>query len=50
MLGAEGQPDRYDASYVALAELLDAPLVTADARLAGAPGVRCDVQLISAAG
>jgi predicted nucleic acid-binding protein len=33
----------YDAAYVALAELLDAVLVTADARLAGAPGVRCTV-------
>ena len=28
----------YDASYVALAELLDADLVTTDAKLAGAPG------------
>ena len=32
----------YDASYVALAELLDAPLVTLDRRLARAPGPRCD--------
>ena len=31
----------YDACYVALAELLDAPLVTLDARLARAPGPRC---------
>jgi predicted nucleic acid-binding protein len=31
----------YDASYVALAELLDAPLVTLDRRLAQAPGPRC---------
>ena len=36
----------YDAAYVALAELLDAVLVTADARLAGAPGVRCEVDLL----
>ena len=36
----------YDASYVALAEVLDAPLLTADGRLARAPGVRCQVQLI----
>lgn len=28
----------YDASYVALAELLNADLVTTDARLAHAPG------------
>ena len=28
----------YDAAYVALAELLDAPLVTCDTRLGSAPG------------
>lgn len=31
----------YDASYVALAEALRAPLVTFDQRLARAPGTRC---------
>lgn len=31
----------YDAWYVALAEALDAPLVTLDIRLASAPGPRC---------
>jgi predicted nucleic acid-binding protein len=31
----------YDASYVALAELLGCDLLTADARLARAPGTRC---------
>jgi predicted nucleic acid-binding protein len=31
----------YDAAYVALAEVLDAPLVTLDQRLASAPGPRC---------
>ncbi len=33
----------YDASYVALAEALDAPLVTTDARLARAGGHRATV-------
>lgn len=37
---------QYDAAYVALAELLDAVLVTGDQRQAGAPGIRCRVQLI----
>ena len=35
----------YDAAYVALAEALDAPLVTMDARLAQAPGVRARVEV-----
>ena len=39
----------YDASYVALAEALGAQLVTADARLARAPGVRCAVELLDGA-
>ena len=38
----------YDALYVALAEQLDAPLLTADARLARAPGLRCVVELAEA--
>jgi predicted nucleic acid-binding protein len=33
----------YDASYVALAELIDATLVTLDKRLTGAAGVRCRI-------
>jgi predicted nucleic acid-binding protein len=37
----------YDAMYVALAELLGARLVTADHRLARAPGIRCSVTLLS---
>lgn len=31
----------YDAWYVALAEMLDAPLATLDSRLAKAPGTHC---------
>lgn len=38
----------YDAVYVALAEALEQPLVTADARLAEAPGLRCDLRLLRA--
>lgn len=37
----------YDASYVALAELLGATLVTVDARLGRAPGVRCAVEVLT---
>ena len=35
----------YDATYVALAEVLDAPLLTMDARLAQVPGIRAEVEL-----
>jgi len=36
----------YDASYVTLAETLECTLVTADRRLAHAPGARCAIELI----
>ena len=36
----------YDAVYVALAEALDAPLITRDARLASAPGHSAKVELL----
>ena len=36
----------YDASYIALAELLDCNLLTADARLGRAPGIRCPVTVV----
>jgi predicted nucleic acid-binding protein len=35
----------YDAWYVALAEFLVCPLATLDARLAEAPGLKCEVRL-----
>ncbi len=36
----------YDASYAAAAELFGAVLVTADAKLANAPGLRCSVEVL----
>ena len=36
----------YDGSYVALAESLDCVLLTADARLSRAPGLRCVVEVV----
>jgi predicted nucleic acid-binding protein len=37
----------YDASYVALAESLDTILLTGDERLARAPGIECEVELLT---
>lgn len=36
----------YDAAFVAVAELLDAPLITTDARLVRALGPRCEFLLV----
>ncbi len=35
-----------DATYVALAEMLDATLITGDERQAAAPGITCGVELL----
>lgn len=36
----------YDGCYTALAEAADCPLLTADRRLAGAPGLRCTIEVL----
>ena len=36
----------YDATYVALAEAMGVHLVTADRRLARAPGIECEVEVL----
>lgn len=36
----------YDATYIALAEILGCELLTADRRLASAPGARCAIRLV----
>ncbi|WP_277208096.1 type II toxin-antitoxin system VapC family toxin [Isoptericola croceus] len=40
-----GSMTSYDAAYVALAELLDATLVTSDARLSRSNGARCPIEV-----
>ena len=37
----------YDAAYVALAELVGAPLLTTDQRLVGASGTRCPIEVLN---
>jgi predicted nucleic acid-binding protein len=37
----------YDAAYVALAEALNAVLITADAKLARAPRTKCEIEVVS---
>lgn len=46
-LAHRGNLSAYDASYVALAETIGATLVTADLRLANAPGIQCAVEAIA---
>ncbi len=36
----------YDAAYIVLAEALNGTLLTADARLAAAPRIRCQIKLL----
>lgn len=40
-----GNYTSYDACYVAVAELFHAPLLTYDARMAGAPGACCEFEV-----
>jgi predicted nucleic acid-binding protein len=40
----------FDAAYIALAEILRAPLVTTDARIATAPGHTATVEVIGRSG
>lgn len=44
-----GNLSAYDAAYIATAEMLDCPLMTGDARLAKANGVRCEIRVIAPA-
>jgi predicted nucleic acid-binding protein len=39
----------YDAAYIALAEALGTSLLTADTRLARAPGLMCPIEILSPA-
>lgn len=41
-----GNLSAYDATYIALAEALEIPLVTADRRLARAPGPVCTITVV----
>jgi len=43
----KGSLSTYDASYVALAEVLDCPLVTTDAKLAAMAPSTCRIELIT---
>ncbi len=39
----------YDAVYLALSEVLEAPLITTDVALATVPGLRCPVEVVRTA-
>jgi predicted nucleic acid-binding protein len=39
----------YDAAYIAVAEAFQTTLLTTDAKLARAPGSRCDIELLTVA-
>ncbi|MGJ7440011.1 type II toxin-antitoxin system VapC family toxin [Aquipuribacter sp. MA13-6] len=43
-----GNLTAHDATYVALAEALAVPLVTGDARIAAAPGLRAAIEVVPA--
>jgi predicted nucleic acid-binding protein len=45
-----GNRSFYDALHGALAEMLDAPLVAFDARIAGSPGAAARVEVLSVDG
>jgi predicted nucleic acid-binding protein len=44
--GLRANATPYDASYVALAEILGCELLTGDHRLANAPGPRCSIRVL----
>jgi hypothetical protein len=46
--GASGNLSAHDAQYVALAEALNVPLVTADARTGRSGAARCAVEVFGA--
>ena len=42
-----GNVTAYDATYIALAEALGCVVITCDAKLANAPGPRCQIDLVA---
>lgn len=45
MWGLRSNVTGYDAAYLAVAEVFDCPLVTADARLGRVPDLRCEIRV-----